>query len=91
MRPIHSIVPGLLAALISGQVLAEAGSQTLRQEIERRATLMDSDGDGVVTRQEYLANAGRQFSLMDADGDGRITAAERDRIAATLGALSARR
>ncbi len=36
----------------------------------------DTDGDGVITRQEALAQAGERFDRMDANHDGRLDAAE---------------
>ena len=36
----------------------------------------DSDGDGVVTRVEALAEAGARFDRMDANHDGRIDKGE---------------
>jgi len=37
---------------------------------------MDSNKDGVVTRQEYLNYMGRQFDMMDAKKTGRLTASD---------------
>ena len=37
---------------------------------------MDSDGDGRVSRDEYLAWMGYAFEKMDRDGDGVLSAAE---------------
>ncbi|MBX9616184.1 MAG: EF-hand domain-containing protein [Caulobacteraceae bacterium] len=37
----------------------------------------DTDADGIVTRDEFLAPVGAAFDRLDADGDGRLTAAER--------------
>jgi len=36
----------------------------------------DANGDGVVTRQEALAEAGARFDRMDANRDGRLDPAE---------------
>lgn len=38
---------------------------------------VDTDGDGIVTRQEALTAADLEFARMDADHDGRVTADER--------------
>lgn len=36
----------------------------------------DADRDGKITREEFLARAGREFARVDLDGDGRITDAD---------------
>ena len=36
----------------------------------------DTNGDGIVTRAEAIAEADQRFARMDTDGDGQITAAE---------------
>lgn len=38
----------------------------------------DTDGDGKITRDEYLAAQLRRFDTQDADKDGQLTKAERD-------------
>jgi Ca2+-binding EF-hand superfamily protein len=37
---------------------------------------LDTDGDGVISLQEFQAAGERAFDRLDADGDGRISAAE---------------
>jgi len=36
----------------------------------------DTDGDGVITRQEALAQAGERFDRMDTNHDGKLDAGE---------------
>lgn len=36
----------------------------------------DTDGDGVVSKAEFMAHAEEKFGKMDADGDGNITKEE---------------
>lgn len=38
----------------------------------------DANGDGTVSRDEYLAAQASRFDMMDADHDGKLTKAERD-------------
>lgn len=43
---------------------------------EMMMILMDTDGDGSVSRQEFLDAHGRIFDYLDRDGDGRLGADE---------------
>lgn len=45
----------------------------------------DVDRDGVITRAEYLAQAGQRFDRIDANRDGRIDAAERQAMRGQMG------
>ncbi len=45
----------------------------------------DTDGDGIVTRAEALAQADAMFARMDADKDGTVTAEERQAAMAARG------
>lgn len=36
----------------------------------------DTNGDGVITEDEFLAKAKERFAMMDADSDGKITMEE---------------
>jgi hypothetical protein len=38
----------------------------------------DADGDGKLSRQEFLTSQGERFDRQDADKDGKLTKAERD-------------
>ncbi len=40
---------------------------------------VDRDGDGIITRQEWLAQAGERFDRMDTNGNGRLEAGEMPR------------
>jgi len=46
--------------------------------------LMDSDGDGAVSLQEFQAGHERMFKAMDADKDGRLTLDEVQRFGRSL-------
>jgi len=37
---------------------------------------LDTNGDGVITKEEHQAHADKMFSKMDANGDGKVTQAE---------------
>lgn len=44
----------------------------------------DTDGDGIVTKDEFLAGQMRRFEMQDADHDGQLTKAERDAARAQM-------
>ena len=46
--------------------------------------LMDSDGDGSVSLQEFQAGHERMFKAMDVDKDGRLTLEEVQNFGRTL-------
>jgi Ca2+-binding EF-hand superfamily protein len=78
---------GLSISLAAGQSLAGTDSERaerFRQKMQERIEAMDTDGDGAISREEYLANAERHFERLDLDGDGYVTAAEREQIRAEL-------
>ena len=60
-------------------LLVLAGMGAAGAQVERSGdylSRMDSDGDGRVSRDEYLAWMGYAFEKMDRDGDGVLSAAE---------------
>jgi hypothetical protein len=44
----------------------------------------DTDGDGKVTRDEFLTGQKQRFDMIDADHDGQLTKAERDAYRAQM-------
>jgi Ca2+-binding EF-hand superfamily protein len=76
---------GLAISLVSAQ--SPAGTDTDRaerfhQKMQERIEAMDTDGDGSISLEEYLANAEKTFVRLDLDGDGYVTVEERDQIRA---------
>ena len=60
-------------------LLVLAGMGVAGAQVERTGdylSRMDSDGDGRVSRDEYLAWMGYAFEKLDRDGDGVLSAAE---------------
>ena len=47
----------------------------------------DTNGDGVVTRDEALAQAGQRFDRMDSNHDGRLTGDEMEQVGRRMGAM----
>jgi hypothetical protein len=76
-------VPLLTLSFLAGPALAEEqgtaqqAGKTLPPSIGRA----DRDEDGYVSREEYLADAGRRFSRLDSNGDGVVDKAEIDAAA----------
>lgn len=75
----------ITAAALAGIVMSSAAcAQPAPQQnpsptkVDRRAVrLGDGNGDGVVTRAEFLAQAAKRFDMMDANKDGQLTPEER--------------
>ena len=64
---IVALLAALLALAADAQQVRGAGDYLAR---------MDADGDGRVSRDEYLAWMGYAFEKLDRDGDGVLSAAE---------------
>jgi len=61
---------GLLAA--SGFVATAARANNKDEKFK----MMDTDGDGKISRDEFTAGSKKMFDQMDADKNGKVTAAE---------------
>jgi hypothetical protein len=75
----------LLAATIAGST-----AQADLPERPRGGGMMmraDANGDGLITRDEHLAQAAERFDRMDADRDGRLTGEEMARIGRRMRAM----
>lgn len=60
-----------LSAYADGHKQSERGSQ--RGE---RFAAADADGDGVISKSEFMALAEKRFDKMDTDGNGALSKAE---------------
>ena len=65
-----------LAVNLSYQGKYAAADPFFRKAVEIRLRLLDADHDGVVSKEEFMAQANRNFARCDLDKDGRITTAE---------------
>jgi Ca2+-binding EF-hand superfamily protein len=51
--------------------------EMLKQKMQERLQKMDTDGDGNLSKNEFMAQAEERFKKMDGNGDGMITPDER--------------
>ncbi len=58
---------------------------------ERMFARLDTNGDGVVDREEFRAQAARRFDRMDTNKDGKIDATERQAARDAMGQMRGRR
>ena len=82
---------GLVLATIAGGALAQdapprpgAGGPQGARGMMMRA---DTNGDGVITRGEVIAQATQRFDRMDRNRDGKLTAEEMERIGRRMGQM----
>jgi len=64
------------------------GQPSCEEAMKRWFDRVDTNQDGVIDRNEYLADAGRQFAAMDIDKNGVITSDELSRYRATYDTAS---
>jgi Ca2+-binding EF-hand superfamily protein len=68
----------LLLAFAASAIAAPAFAQDAPQRGGGMLSRLDTNGDGVVTREEYNADVAARFARLDTDKDGKVTQAERD-------------
>lgn len=54
---------------------------------DRMFARLDTNGDGVIDREEYRAQAARRFDRMDSNKDGKVDAAERQAARDAMGQM----
>lgn len=70
-------VTALLTTLMASAACAQSAPTDQPRQSPSAARPGDADGDGRVSRAEFLADAARRFDMMDADKDGQLTGDER--------------
>jgi hypothetical protein len=56
----------------------------MQQRMQQHMQEMDSNGDGNISKQEFLANCEKRFARMDSNGDGQISPQEREQMKAKM-------
>lgn len=68
---------GLLVGLMAMPALADGHKQSERSgQRGDRFAAADANGDGVISKSEFIALAEKRFDKMDADGNGSLSKAE---------------
>lgn len=81
---LSALVASLLASAAAPALAAGEENGQNQRHRKGKFERMDSDGDGVVTKDEFMAHSEKRFSKMDADGDGKITKEESDAARARM-------
>ena len=79
MNTVSKIIISAVAALAVSNVAfseTKATDDTSKHEMKKHGLYGDTNGDGVVTKDEAMAKALKRFEKMDANGDGQITKEE---------------
>jgi len=75
----HTLILGLVACIVmagNGAVFSQEAESMFEERGPGKLKKMDTDGDGQLSLDEYLAGAEKRFGKMDADEDGYLTAEE---------------
>lgn len=75
MRVFSVLLTFSLLLVVSVTAPAFAGHHKMGEKGDRKERFLkaDTDGDGVISRAEFIARAEKRFDKMDADGDGRLS------------------
>lgn len=75
----HKLLGRTLAAAVLGLALYAVPAVAKHHGGKHKDKMfenLDANGDGAISKAEFLTNAEERFSKMDADGDGSITKEE---------------
>lgn len=64
----------------TGSEILPSSEQRQASEIEQLLQMLDTDGDGRISRDEHLSRVHGMFDRMDADHDGLVTVEEMDAV-----------
>ena len=74
------------SVLLSASALSYAADETapmagqMQQKMQQHMKETDTNGDGNISKQEFMAGCEKRFQKMDANGDGQITKEERQQM-----------
>ena len=72
---------------LASAVLAQDGPPPPRGGMGMGVMRADTNGDGVVSRDEALAQAGQRFDRMDLNHDGKLTREELEQVGRRMGQM----
>jgi len=91
MKSISKLVALALALGASNLALAATATDgsappqgQMPGKMQQHMQEMDSNGDGNISKQEFLANCEKRFARMDSNGDGQISPQEREQMKAKM-------
>ena len=61
--------PFKMTDLSSGYMVADGGGKYCKKKMKK----MDTNGDGSISKDEFMSHAEKKFSMKDKDGDGVIS------------------
>jgi len=70
-----SAVPAQMPMHEQGQMQGK-----MHERMQERMKAMDTNGDGNISKAEFMANAEKHFQKMDSNGDGQVSAQERSQM-----------
>ena len=74
------------SVLLGASTLSYAADETapmagqMQQKMQQHLKETDTNGDGNISKQEFMAGCEKRFQKMDANGDGQITKEERQQM-----------
>lgn len=90
MKPLSTLLA--CSVLLSASALSYAADETaptngqmpmagkMQQKMQQHLKETDTNGDGNISKQEFMAGCEKRFQKMDANGDGQITKEERQQM-----------
>ena len=94
MKSLSKLFASTLLLSISALSIAADGSTPtqgqmpmngqMQQKMQQHMQQADTNGDGNISKQEFMANCEKRFQKIDANGDGQISQQERQQMKAQM-------